>query len=750
MRPFELIGRSFIDYKRNKIMKQQSLFLALLVPIIGWAQTQKDTLVTELNEIIVSTKIPKNYQKLPNQVEVISAKQIEFQNFQSTAELLSNSGSLFVQKSQQGAGSPSIRGLEASRVLLLVDGVRMNNLIFRSGHLQNIITVDESILDNVGIFYGPSSSLFGSDALGGAVAMTTKRAKFFAETQRKFSGSFSTRTSSSNNEKAGTLLLNFAASNFAALTSFAYNDFEDLKMGKKKNHNGDFFGELPFYVATIEGVDQLVPNGNKYLQKNSGFKQYNFMQKFAYKTENGVEHGLNFQFSTSSNVPRYDRLTDPSSSTGLKNAVWYYGPQQRLLAIYSLSKNKAFLGSDMKVNVAFQNVKESRHNRKFGNYNLQNREEEVAMYSFSLDFKKKFKESELFYGFETYHETLKSSAYSLNLASGLQSNLDTRYPNGHNSMFRNDFYISYNSNLTKNTFFNAGGRIGFTALKSTIREDAFFQLPFESISQENLTYSGSLGIVHSASDETLFKLNFSSGFRVPNIDDLAKIFESVPGTLIVPNDKLIPEKTITADFGLVIASKSKKFKLENTYFYTRFFDAIVTAPFEYNGSSTFNYDGTPSSVFANQNKAKAYITGLSTLVKLAIIDHLEMNACFNYTLGNSFENGNQKPLDHISPYFGKMGFAFSNKKIQLETYLLYNGKKPLDRYSTSGEDNLVYAPATGMPAWETYNFKAAYSVVDVGTIYFGVENILDTQYRTFSSGINSPGRNVYGGIKYKF
>jgi hemoglobin/transferrin/lactoferrin receptor protein len=81
---------------------------------------------------------------------------------------------------------------------------------------------------------------------------------------------------------------------------------------------------------------------------------------------------------------------------------------------------------------------------------------------------------------------------------------------------------------------------------------------------------------------------------------------------------------------------------------------------------------------------------------------------------------------------------------------LYNGKKPLDRYSTSGEDNLVYAPATGMPAWETYNFKAAYSVVEVGTIYFGVENILDTQYRTFSSGINSPGRNVYGGIRYKF
>jgi hemoglobin/transferrin/lactoferrin receptor protein len=168
------------------------IFYIILFPILGWAQTPKDTIITELNEVVVATKVPKNYEKLPNQVEVITAKQIDFQNFQSTAEVLSNSGSLFVQKSQQGAGSPAIRGFEASRILLLVDGVRMNNLIFRAGHLQNIITVDESILDNVGIFYGPSSTLFGSDALGGTVAMSTKRAKFLPEVKNKFTGGVAT------------------------------------------------------------------------------------------------------------------------------------------------------------------------------------------------------------------------------------------------------------------------------------------------------------------------------------------------------------------------------------------------------------------------------------------------------------------------------------------------------------------------------------------------------------------------------
>lgn len=731
-------------------MKKNLFYLIVVLPIFGWGQTLKDTIVTELNEVVVSTKVPKNYEKLPNQIEVITAKQIYFQNFQSTAEVLSNSGSLFVQKSQQGAGSPAIRGFEASRVLLLVDGVRMNNLIFRAGHLQNIITVDESILDNVGIFYGPSSTLFGSDALGGTVAMTTKRAKFLSEVKNKYTGGTSTRYSSSNQEKSVSFNLNYATSKFASFSSLAYNDFGDLKMGKTKNHNGDYFGERPFYVATIGGVDQLMVNDDKYVQKKSGFKQYNFLQKLAFKTNSGSEHGLNFQFSTSSNVPRYDRLTDPSSSTVLRNAEWYYGPQQRVLAIYSLTKSNAFLGSDMKVNFAYQNAQESRHNRRFGNYNLQHREENVNMYSASLDLTKKGSKSDFFYGFETYFETLKSSAYAKNINTGVQTVLDTRYPNGDNNMVRNDFYVSFNHTFSEKTFWNTGARVGITTLRSTIANNTFFSLPFNSISQGNLTYSGALGIVHNPSNNVMLKANVSSGFRAPNIDDLAKIFESVPGTLIVPNEDLKPEKTVTLDLGFVLKSDSKRFKIENTYFYTRLYDAIVTASSTFNGLNIIIYDGAPSAVFANQNKRKAFITGLSTNLIVAVLDNLHFNANFNYALGKVVENGNQSPLDHISPYFGKIGFLFAQKSITLEAYILYNGKKALSDYSSSGEDNLVYAPAAGMPAWETYNFKASFTVIENATIFAGVENMVDTQYRTFSSGINAPGRNIYAGLKYSF
>lgn len=736
-------------------MKKIIFYAVVLLPFLGFSQTVQDTTATELNEVVVSNKVPKKYTQLPNQVEVITAKQIDFQNFQSTAEMLSNSGSLFVQKSQQGGGSPVIRGFEASRVLITVDGVRMNNLIFRAGHLQNVITVDENMLENVGVFYGPSSTLFGSDALGGAVAMTTKDAKFLDQAHNKLTGGVNTRYSSVNEEKSVALHLNYATSKFASMTFFSFNDFGDLKMGKERNHNGDYFGERPNYVSTVGGVDQLNVNDDKYTQVGSAYKQYNFMQKFAYKTYSGYLHGLNLQYSTTSDINRYDRLTEMAGS-GLKFAQWYYGPQDRLLAIYSLQKEKAFLNSDLKINVAYQNVKESRHNRRFGNYNLQHNEENVDMFSVSLDLDKKFTKGELFYGFESYYETLKSTAYANNINTGVVTDINTRYPNGDNNMMRNDLYISYNEKVSDKTFWNVGARAGYTTLKSTIADNSVFSLPFNSISQGNFTYSGTLGIMHNTSKNFALKGNIATGFRAPNIDDLAKVFESKAGSssslgiLIVPNEDLKPEKTITGDLGIVIQSDSKKIKLESTYFYTRMYDAIVTDDFTYNGQSIVNYNGFDAQVKANQNKGKAFVTGFSTNISAYIISDLLFSANFNYTLGRVVEDGSQRPLDHIAPYFGKVGLTYTYNKLNLEGYMLYNGKKDIKDYSTSGEDNAQYAPANGMPAWETYNFKAGFQVLKGGTLFAGVENILDTQYRVFASGINAPGRNIYGGIKYTF
>jgi hemoglobin/transferrin/lactoferrin receptor protein len=138
---------------------------------------QQDTASPQknLDEVIIySNKFAERKKNIVQKIDVIQAQQIAQLNTQNMGDLLSNTGNVFVQKSQQGGSSPIIRGFEASRVLLVVDGIRMNNAIYRAGHLQNVITVDQNMLERVEVLYGPASTLYGSDALGGVVHMRTK------------------------------------------------------------------------------------------------------------------------------------------------------------------------------------------------------------------------------------------------------------------------------------------------------------------------------------------------------------------------------------------------------------------------------------------------------------------------------------------------------------------------------------------------------------------------------------------------
>ena len=725
------------------------IFTFFVVVTLGFSQTKKEDNTTTLDEVEVNyPKFKKKKSTISQEVETLNQKQIEFQNSQSAADLLQNSGKLFVQKSQQGGGSPVIRGFESSRILLLVDGVRQNNLIFRGGHLQNVITFDQNLLENVSIYYGSASTFFGSDALGGAINFTTKKAKFLSDNTKQFSGNINSRYSSVNKEKYVGFDFNYATKNFASLTAASFNDFGDLTMGKSQNGSNDYFGERNFYVENVNGVDVFVANPDIYTQNPSAYKQFSVMQKFLYQTTSNTKHELNLQLSNSTNIPRYDRLTE-TNATGLKIAEWYYGPQKRIFANYTLSKDNAFFGSDFKLMTTYQNVEESRHNRNYKNYNLQNRTEKVNMFSVDFDLQKKFTKSTLFYGLNTVYDNLKSIGYSNNINTGVELPINSRYPNGDNNTLKSEFYASYNQDTTDKFSWNIGGRFGYATLKSTIADNSFLKLPYDAVEQKNMTYSFSAGMVYKTSNYFSLIGNLSSGFRVPNVDDLSKIFESAGGLLVVPNPDLKPEQTITGDAGFKVTTK--EFEFENTFFYTKINNSIVTDKFEFNGQSTILYNNVNSQVVANQNKGNAFITGISSYMRVNFTDEFHFDANINYSVGRIVNsNGSQSPLDHISPLHGKLGLNYSNKRFGTDLFMLFNGRKPIDEFNSGGEDNQIYATKDGSPSWQTYNFKASIMVIKQVTLFAGIENMLDIQYRTFSSGINAPGRNIYFGGKFSF
>lgn len=732
-------------------MKKTITLLTCLCSFMGFSQATKDSVnAVELNELVVSARrFAQPKKKMTQQLETLSKKQIEFQNFQTSADALANSGTLAVQKSQQGGGSPIIRGFESSRILLLVDGIRMNNLIYRSGHLQNIITVDKNMLENIDVLFGPSSTIYGSDAMGGAIFLQTKNARLIDENgNKKFTGTVLTSYSTVNEGKSGHFDFNFAAKRWASLTSFSFNEFGDLRMGKNKNGNNAFFGERPFYVETKNGIDTQVANPNKYIQKFSGYTQYDLMQKVVFMQNESTKHQLNVQYSTTSDIPRYDRLTDTNAAGKLRSAIWNYGPQDRLLSAYKLVKKDIFGSTTLNLNASYQKIEESRITRSFGSANQTSRIEKVNVYALTSDFKTKIGNGDLVYGADFYYDDLQSKGIRKNILTGAESITDSRYPDGKNNSLRAEGFVYYNNEINPLTTFNTSFRGGFTQLNSEA-ETNFFKLPYTTVKQENFTYSGAMGIVHNPNNNVKLVFNLASAFRVPNIDDLAKIFESVPGRVIVPNQNIKPEQSVSADMGITFW-EGKRFQLENIFFYTRLFNAIVTSPFTFNGQNSLVYEGQLSQIYANQNQGKGEVFGLSTSLKGYIFPKLLLYGSFNYTYGRVENNSGRFPLDHIAPTYGKTGISYEANKLMLDAYVLYNGKKRLKDYSPSGEDNLQYAPANGMPAWATYNVKGAYHLLDNLTVFSGVENLLDTQYRTFASGINAGGRNFYLGGKYNF
>lgn len=696
---------------------------------------------------VTANKFSESTLRLAQKIDVLDSNDIAGSFTSNTANLLEQSSKVFVQKSQQGGGSPVIRGFEASRVLLMVDGVRMNNAIYRSGHLQNIITVDDDVLERVEILNGPASTIYGSDALGGVIHLRTIQARLREDGNSAFrvNGRVATRFSSAAGERTTNGRINIASNRFASLTAFSYSDFGDLRSGNIRNPFYGDFGKRSEYVERINGVDSIVKNADVNRQKFSGYQQYDLLQKFMFAPRNNRRHQLNFQYSTTGNVPRYDRLTDTRSGK-LRWAEWNYGPQERLLTAYQLeAKELHGFFDELLVGAAWQKIQESRIQRALGKDDQENRQEDLHICSYTIDLRKSKGRHELNVGTDAQFNFLKSTAFVRNIVTGIQTQgLDTRYPNGKNRMHYLGLYAQHLFKIAGNKLvLNDGLRINYSSLNATLNPTISFPLPYNDLSQNTLSVSGNLSLIGMPDDRTKISGGIATGFRAPNIDDMAKIFESAAGAqLVVPNPDLKPEQTINFDLGVdKIIAQSLRISING--FYTLMRQAIVSDRFQLNGQDSVWYGGKLTQVVASQNKASARIHGLQVSLSYPFTEWLSGYCNAAYTYGRFTDaSGKQVSLDHIPPFYGKTGLRYATSKTSADCYVLYNGWKHLADYNPYGEDNLQYATAQGMPSWYTLNASVQHTFNEHVRVQAALENILDKNYRTFASGINGAGRSL--------
>ena len=735
--------------------------LAALLYASFYINAQEDTLSEKtLGEVVISAnKFSERKRNVNQKIDIITARTIATTNAQNTGDLLINTGNVFVQKSQQGGSSPVIRGFEASRVLLVVDGIRMNNAIYRAGHLQNVITVDQNMLERVEVLYGPASTLYGSDALGGVIHLRTKQPLLSTNGKLKTAGVLFGRYSSANNEKTAHLDVSLGGKKFAWLQSYTYSYFGDMKMGNNYHDDYPGFGRRDSFINISGGVDVVTANTDNRVQRYSGYKQWDIMQKFLFKQSEKISHRLNLQYSSSSDVPRYDRLQDKrnfggSIGTTLRYAEWFYGPQERWLGSYEFNAVSDGFINQFRVNLNYQKIEESRQQREYSRYDrFDSRVEKLNVMGFIIDARKKWNAHEITVGADGQFNDLNSVGTRTNLTTGAMSKLDSRYPDGDNNMNYLGVYAQHLLKMkTEKLILNDGIRLQVVNLKSTIADNSFFNLPVTDIKQNTFAVTGNLGLVYIPTEDFRLTVGLSSGFRNPNIDDLARVFESSTALkrVVVPNADIKPEYTYNLDLGL-LQKIAEKIKFDITGFYTLFRNAIGLAPYQLNGEDSILYDGVMSAVYANRNVKKAYTYGFNTNITIDFTEQLSFFGTVTYTYGRFKDsNGTKTPQDHIPPVFGKGSLKYSHTRFETEAFVLFNGAKKIKDYNLDGEDNQQYATPNGMPSWFTLNWRNSFSISKMTKLQFAIENILDRNYRYFASGFSAPGRNYVIALRTAF
>lgn len=675
-------------------------------------------------------------------IEGITAKKIQINAPQTGADILSSSGQVFVQKSQLGGGSPMIRGMAANRILLMYNGVRMNNAIYRSGNLQSAILVDPNMVQQAEIHLGANSLLYGSDGLGGVVHYQSFKPAF--SDTLIVSGKIGTQYQSAYNGSQIHGRLNLSHQKWAIQLNHTEFQYGDLRMGSK----GHPEYQRDYFVARNQIGDTLLENTNPLNQVGSGYKQKNSGFTIAYAPTTHITLEYELLNTSSSNIPRYDRLVEPGSNgSGLKYASWYYGPQNwnlHRLQLKGISNSKWV--DEYQIQASYQDYEESRFSRKFGSNSQKVQLEKNAIYGLQVDFWNKGK-VDLKYGYDLQSNHIHSEAYIRDIQDNTRAGIQTRYPDGSN-WAAHGIYVTSLIPLANNFQANAGGRISYFTLQAPI-DNSFLALPFDQLSISGLGWSGNVSLRKTVNDRIHLNALSNLAFRAPNLDDAAKVFDSEPGTVIIPNANLAPEYAWNRELGFDWNTEHSQIK--GGVFHTLLYNAMIRQTDQLNGQDSIMYDGLMSEVISLQNASKAIIWGVYGQIKTPIYKNLIAEVNVSYQRGRVEENGTNTPLRHALPLFGNVNLIYATKNLHLQTSLGGMDQVTNSNLAPSEQNKTaIYAQDVNgnpySPSWTRWDFKGSYTLQDRYAFTFGIENITDVAYRPYSSGIVSAGRNFILGF----
>lgn len=724
-----------------------TLSLLVMSVISAYAQqTTPDSTTIKLGEVLVEATLPNPLQEAWQGNRVgISRREAQIYQPQTTADLLGHTGAVYIQKSQQGGGSPMIRGFATNRLLYSVDGVRMNTAIYRRGNIQNVISLDPLAIERAEVLLGAGSALYGSDAIGGVMDFRTLTPRLSRSGLRS-TGSGTARYASANNEHTGHFDIQISSRRWALLTSVSHFEFGDLRQGSY----GPTDYLAPYVVRRRDNKEDIVlDNPNPLVQTPSAYTQTNLMQKALYQITPNWRLEYAFHLSETSPYGRYDRHS--RLRKGLpRYAEWNYGPQKWMMNMLHVEhRAKSPMYTRMDLRLALQSFEESRIDRALGKSIRSVQTEQVDAYSLNLDLQKNLRRTSVAYGGEYVLNSVRSRGESFDITTGKGQAAASRYPQA--SWHSVGVYAQGTHSFSSNLSAYAGARWSLYCIVADFTnpgvELAF--VPNQTLNTMDL--SGNLGLTYRMNRAMEWDIKLSRAFRAPNVDDMGKLFDPADGTVVIPNPDLRGEYA----YGLDITGRASLSwgAITLSGYYTHLSDALILRPYRLpSGANTLRYRGEDSRIYAMQNAAYARVYGAYFHLKTHPFHGLSGFLSVNYQHGQEeLEDGSRAPLRHAAPLYGQVGLEYGIKGLRLsligrmQARVKYSDLAPEEQRKVE-----IYAKDTDgkpyAPEWLVLDIRSEYFVAPGWSLTAGVENLTDRRYRPYSSGISGSGRSLHLGV----
>ena len=649
---------------------------------------------TMLNDVEIGITKNKlfNYSQSAS-ISVLKESEIADNVSRSMAEATMNVPGVWMQKTNHGGGSPFVRGLTGNYVLLLVDGIRMNNSTFRYGPNQYFNTISPFSVKTMEVLRGAGSTLYGSDAIGGTININTLDPLF--DSEKKIGGSIGGQMMSHDMEYTGNVELNGNFGNFAFITNGSIRNFGDSYAG----------------------------NGIGY-QRPSGYSEKDFMFKGAWQFKNSSKLTASYQWLRQDDVPRYDKVAQ-------KGYEYYnFTLQQRQLAYLRFDKkwNDSALES-FQITYSFQQSNEERDTKKNDNVFNKNERDDIVTNGLTAQLDALiFKRIEMVSGFDLYYDHINSSRASENTETGvIEPASRGLYPDGSTAL-TTGFYNTYLYNLD-HWLFQAGWRYNYS--KNNAEDELFGNLDQSSSS---LVWNASANYKWNKSR---FYASLNTAFRSPNISDITSFGDFDYG-VEVPAPDLRSERSTNYELGYKFENKRMYFN--TAVFYTQIEDLIARVRSEHNGDPEFGGED----VYKKDNVGEAYVKGVELEFYTKLFKNFSLRSSVTYTYGKNISKN--EPFRRIPPLFGDLSLRYDHKIFFITLQTLAANEQ--DRLS-SGDIDDHRIPDGGTPGWFVANIKSGVSWKMI-QVHVAFNNIFNEAYRMHGSGVDGLGRHLALSIKYRF